>query len=273
MMLTGAAALLATTVRVPAARAESAPDFFDDFTGPAGSAPNPAFWAVVNGLHWGGQQNYTNENAYVDGNSHLVLKAVNNGGKWTSGRVQTAVPVYPGNNSQASSANLFTFGYGTLSASIQIPNGMGPGLWPAFWLLGANGAEGVPWPACGEIDVFEFASVATKANTSINGPFTYILPQDFQAQLRTPTPDLSTAFHTYWMIHAEDSLTFGVDSTTWGTFTPESMKFGGIWVFNQPFYLILNLAVASGGWVGRPDASTPSPAVMLVDWVKFEPAP
>ena len=226
----------------------------------------------MTGRGWGGQQNYTNDSSYVDGNSHLVLKATNNNGSWESGRVQTALPVYPANN-QASAANLVTFGYGTLSASIQIPYGMGPGLWPAFWLLGANAEDGVTWPFCGEIAVFEFTGVGTKAYTGINGPFADILRLEFnQARLRTATPDLSTTFHTYWLIHAENSLTFGVDSTTWGTFTPSSVEAGSVWVLNQPFYLILNLAVGSSGtWVGGPNACTPSPAMMLVDWVRWEP--
>jgi Glycosyl hydrolases family 16 len=251
---------------------QGSPAFFDDFAGPAGSTPNPAYWAVVTGRGWGGQQNFTNEGVYLDGNSNLVLQAVNNDGMWTSGRVQTAVPVYPANN-QASAANLLTLYYGTLSASIQIPFGMGPGLWPAFWLLGANSADGVTWPSCGEIDVFEFAGVGTSPITSINGPFPGVLTWDFnQGRIKTASPDLSTAFHTYWMNHTENRLTFGVDSTTWGSFTPSSTKPGGEWVFNQPFYLILDLAVGSkGGWVGGPDASTPSPAKMLVDWVRWEP--
>ena len=256
----------------PSTPAETLLGFFDDFIGPAGSAPNPDYWAVVTGRGWGGQQNYTNDSAYVDGNSHLVLKAVNNDGSWTSGRVQTAVPVYPANN-QASSANLFTFGYGTLSASIQIPDGMGAGLWPAFWLLGANAAEGVAWPYCGEIDVFEFTGVGTSVYTSIVGPFSGYWQHTPQARLRTDTPDLSTAFHTYWMTRAENSLTFGVDSTTWGTITPSSVKAGSQWVLNQPFYLILNLAVGyPGSRAGSPNASTPSLATMQVDWVKWEPA-
>lgn len=256
----------------PPASAQT-PAFFDDFNGPAGSAPDSAHWAVVTGPGWGGQQTYTTGNAYLDGNSNLVLKAVNNDGSWEGGRVQTALPRYPANN-QASAGNLVTFGYGKLSARIQLPYGMGAGLWPAFWLLGANAADGVAWPFCGEITVFEFTGVGTKAYTAINGPFAEILRWDVnQARLRTVTPDLSTAFHTFWVVHAQDNLVFGVDDTTWGTFTPSSAKPGSLWVHNQPYYLILNLAVGSAGsWVGGPDATTPSPAMMLVDWVKFEPA-
>jgi beta-glucanase (GH16 family) len=295
MMLTGAIFVLAAGAGGPAARAypaeweipaggapapaspptptQTPPGFFDDFAGPAGSAPNAAYWAVVTGHGWGGQQNFTNGSVYLDGDSHLVLEAVNKNGSWTSGRVQTAVPVEPANN-QASSANLLTFGYGTLSARVQIPDGMGAGLWPAFWLLGANAAQGVTWPSCGEIDVFEFTGSGTTVHTTIHGPLADNSTRDFQAQFKTATPDLSTAFHTYWMIHAENSVTFGVDSTTWGTFTPSSVIAGGEWVLNQPFYLIFDLAVGyPGSWAGPPDASTPSPAIMLVDWVKWEPEP
>jgi beta-glucanase (GH16 family) len=57
----------------------------------------------------------------------------------------------------------------------------------------------------------------------------------------------------------------------WGTFTPDSLPVGATWVFNKPFYVILNLAVG-GGWAGLPDRTTEFPATMLVDWVKWEPA-
>ena len=63
----------------------------------------------------------------------------------------------------------------------------------------------------------------------------------------------------------------GVDDTKWGTFTPSSLPASATWVFNKPFYVVLNLAVG-GGWAGLPDSATEFPATMLVDRVNWEPA-
>jgi beta-glucanase (GH16 family) len=62
----------------------------------------------------------------------------------------------------------------------------------------------------------------------------------------------------------------GVDDTKLGTFTPDSLPADGTWVFNQPIYTILNLAVG-GTWPGPPDATTPWPTTMLVDSFKYTP--
>jgi beta-glucanase (GH16 family) len=132
-----------------------------------------------------------------------------------------------------------TLGYGTFSASIKMPPGRG--LWPAFWLLGGNN-DTVPWPSCGEIGVIELIS------------------------------DPTAGFHTYLCTHLDDAITFGIDSTTFGTMTPSTGPQDVAWPCNQPFYIILDLATGDGRWCPKPNATTPFPAIMLVDWVKWEPA-
>ncbi len=88
-----------------------------------------------------------------------------------------------------------------------------------------------------------------------------------QAQIVGEGPDLSDDFHNYWMAHAKDSISFGVDDTTWGIFTPipfHQKRTG----FSTSRSTSSDLAVG-GSWAGAPDRSTEFPAVMLVDWVSW----
>jgi beta-glucanase (GH16 family) len=250
MMLTGAIAVLAAATRAPAAQgypAQSPTGFLDDFDGPAGSPPNPQYWTVPS---WS-----IAKNMYLDGQSHLVVK--NTG----------AVDNYT--ESKLVSQDKVTLDYGTFSASIKMPPGRG--LWPAFWLLGGNN-DTVPWPSCGEIDVIELISDG-KYYCTIHGPATRHQPNGEQQQFSGPLWfDPTAGFHTYWSTHLEDAITFGIDSTTFGTMTPSTGPPDVAWPYNQPFYMILDLATGDGRWCPKPNAKTPFPAIMLVDWVKWEPA-
>lgn len=226
----------------------------DNFDGPAGTAPDPDVWTVVEGTGWdGGIQNYTADNAVLDGNGNLVLRAVKADNGYNSGRVETRRKA--------------SFGYGTLIARIKMPGGAG--LWPGFWLLGAD-EDFNPWPGAGEIDVVEVVSDPHRAYSSIHGPIAGV-PDYLQQQFVNTGPDLSADFHDYWVIRAEDKITVGIDDTVWGVFTPDTLPSSAQWVYNKPFCLILNLAVG-GDWAGSPDDSTAFPATMLIDWVHWEPA-
>lgn len=255
--LLSAGLLVATTpfsVSLTIGPAAHASTVFDDFTGPAGAAPDPTKWAVVEGTGWdAGAQDYISEGAVLDGHGHLAIRARETDSGYTSGRVQTK--------------NLASFQYGTLVARIRMPSGHG--LWPAFWMVGAD-EDTEPWPAAGEIDVVEMVSQGWTQYSSLHGPTSS--GRDYlQDQIITRGTDLSGEFHNYWITRAEDSITVGVDDTNWGTFTPESLPDGARWVFNKRFYLILNLAVG-GGWAGLPSDATDLPANMLVDWVSWDPA-
>ena len=226
----------------------------DDFSGKSGSAPGSGIWTVRSGTNFdAGIQTYVAENAVLDGNGNLVLQAVKTkSGGYTSGWVW--------------SKNNVSFGYGTITARIKMPNGQG--LWPAFWLMGAD-SDTVGWPQSGEIDIVELPSTSTVIYSTLHGPIEGGGTQ--QAQIVSKVPDLSTAYHNYWVRHLEDEITFGVDGLTLGTITPESLEPGETWVYNRPMYAILNLGVG-GPWAGTPTKSTRFPAKMLVDSVRWEAA-
>ena len=118
------AGLVAAAIAVPGC-ASASTSVFDDFNGPAGSAPNPASWSYVTGHGWDrGVENYRTANAVLDGQGNLAISAVESGGGFESGRVQTK--------------NKLSLGYGKITARIKMPSGQG--LWPAFWLVGADEA-------------------------------------------------------------------------------------------------------------------------------------
>ena len=106
--------------------------FGDNFAGAAGSPPSSANWFYDIGTGYGtGEKEHTTnstDNVYLDGNGHLVLKAINNGGTWTSGRIESTRDDFqapPGGKLQ-------------MTASIRQPNpANGLGYWPAFWALGS----------------------------------------------------------------------------------------------------------------------------------------
>jgi beta-glucanase (GH16 family) len=246
------------------AQGPAGPQVFDDFLGPKGSRPDPEYWnydigpSSVHGWEAGTLQTYTNstDNVRLDGEGHLVIEARKSGSSYTSGRLNTFGKV--------------SMLYGRIAARIKVPSGQG--LWPAFWLLGADG----PWPQTGEIDIMELPNTATVYQTTLHGPITGAgaqdgdLPRTQQAQFSGPIDDLSRDFHEYWVTRMPDSITVGIDQQVLGVFTPSSLRPGSQWVFDHPMYGLLNVAVG-GDWPGPPDESTPFPATMLVDWFRFDP--
>lgn len=227
--------------------------FIEDFQGAAGSTPNRANWTVKTGTGWdSGVQNYLTANATLDGQGNLVLRATRSKPSYTSGWVETK--------------NKISFGYGTITARIKVPRGQG--LWPAFWLKGAN-EDTVPWPQSGEIDVLELPSTTTTIYSTLHGPISGGAGTQ-QAQIISTVSDLSAGYHNFWVQHLPDEITFGVDVQTLGTLTPASLTPGSQWVYNQPMFAILNMAVG-GSWAGAPNASTVFPASMIVDWVRWDP--
>ncbi|MFV9457187.1 glycoside hydrolase family 16 protein [Rhodococcus sp. NM-2] len=227
---------------------------FDDFNGPAWAPPNPQWWSYdTGGGGWGNgeSQTYTSapSNVRLDGAGHLVIEARNDGGEYTSARVTT----------QGRTSLL----YGRAEARAKLPRGSG--MHPAFWLLGTDlGVVG--WPDSGEIDVVETIGGADQLYSSVIGPRTS--GGDWQAG---PTTDVANTFvddfHTYWVEKAPGRVTFGVDGQITGAVTAAGLPPDERWVFDKPFFLLLNVAVG-GEWPGPPDSSTPFPAAMVVDWVR-----
>jgi hypothetical protein len=230
----------------------------DNFSGPAGEAPNPQLW----NYHLGGGgsdgqlEAFTDSprNASLDGNGNLAIVAFNE-------------PVaFPGAGTlNYTSADLDTHGhldacYGTFAARIKLP--AGKGLRPAFWLLGSDTST-VGWPDSGEIDILDTALPLGVG--SIHGPGGYDLP------VHVPFA-MDTGWHEYVLDWRRDRITVGVDGHVFASWTPEFLPAGAAtWVFNDhPMYVVLDMAV--GAFWGVPDSSTHFPATMLVDWVRYVPA-
>jgi beta-glucanase (GH16 family) len=234
---------------------------FDDFNGPAGSPPDGALWDYDVGPHQdAGLQTYTHspENVRLDGQGHLVIQALRTPSGYTSARPVTR--------------RKLTMLYGTMTARIKFPSGQG--IWPAFWMLGSN-YDKVGWPACGEIDLMEIVDTGTTYHVTLHGPqgdsdyFGGVEKSTQVVGTSGPIADLTNDFHNYWVNWQPNIITIGVDETALGGFTPSSLPPGAQWVFNRPMYALLDIAV--GGWAGLPDASTPFPAIMLVDWFRYTP--
>ncbi len=198
-------------------------------------------------------------NAALDGQGDLAVTArretySGSGGVtrgYTSARLQTE--------------GLFATTYGRLEASIKLPAGRG--LWPAFWAVGSD-VENVGWPDSGEIDMME--SLGNDPFTlygSIHGPE----PGNARGyKFTTPhrsADSLAGGFHVYGIDWSPEAIVFTFDGITYSTRTPTSLTGREQWAFNKPFFLLIDLAVG-GTWPGAPDASTPFPATMLVDWVR-----
>jgi oligosaccharide reducing-end xylanase len=153
------------------------------------------------------------------------------------------------------------FRYGRLEARIKIPRG--PAVWPAFWALGED-IRTTGWPKGGEIDVMEnIGREPSTVHATVHGP-------GYSGGKGVGAPfDLRAAFADDYHVFAVDwdpgRLVFSVDGREYQTVTPASVQ--GDWVFDRPFFLLLNLAIG-GNWPGPPTDETPSSARMLVDYVR-----
>ncbi|MFJ4006100.1 RICIN domain-containing protein [Streptomyces sp. NPDC090023] len=258
--LVGAAAVGPARADTAAAPAVAAATFSDSFDGPAGSAVDGSKWTLETGDNVNNheRQYYTSgtKNAALDGQGHLVI---------TAKRENPANYQCWYGSCQYTSARLNTSGkfnaqYGHVEARMKIPRGQG--MWPAFWMLGTP----VNWPDSGEIDVME--NVGFEPSTvhgTIHGPG-YSGSGGIGAGYSLPNGQaFADAFHTYAVDWAPDSITWTVDGNVYQRRTPADLG-GRTWVFNKPFFLILNLAVG-GYWPGDPDGSTQFPAQLVVDSV------
>nr|MCU0447222.1 glycoside hydrolase family 16 protein [Microscillaceae bacterium] len=228
----------------------------DEFDGAAGTAPDPTKWTYdlgngVNGWGNGEFQVYTNNsnNVSLDGNGNLVITAIRTPGpNYTSARVKTQ--------------GLFAQKYGRFEARIKTPTG--PGIWPAFWMLGEN-ITTTPWPQCGEIDIMEQRGQESFiTHGSVHGPG-YSGGNAITKIYGLTNGRFDAGYFIYAVEWGEDYIDFFVNDFLYKRVTPADVT--GEWVFNQPFFMILNIAVG-GSFVGFPTDSTPFPQSMSIDYVK-----
>lgn len=236
----------------------------DEFNGPGKSSPDPAKWGFdTGGGGWGNNEieYYTNrlQNAFIDGEGRLVIKALREN--------------YTGSDDVTrnyTSARLITKGkfsqkFGRFEARIKLP--FGQGIWPAFWMLGDN-IDTAGWPNCGEIDIMENIGREPSANHgSLHGPgYSGGSPLSGIYTL-SGGQRFSDGFHVFTIDWEPAAIRFYVDGNLYETRTPSDVPAGRRWVFDHPFFILLNVAVG-GNWPGSPDSTTVWPQTMLVDYVR-----
>jgi beta-glucanase (GH16 family) len=158
---------------------------------------------------------------------------------WSSGKVRTK--------------ELFSCTYGKVQATIKVP--YGKGAWPAFWMLGAD-EQANQWPSCGEIDIMEigkgqdfstvWGTLHGPGYSGANGP----------SGSHTHTSRLDGAFHTYAVEWLPDRVIWSFDGTPYNTILRTDLTQPADWVFDHPFFIILNVAVANGGFPGALDVAS-----------------
>jgi beta-glucanase (GH16 family) len=158
-------------------------------------------------------------------------------------------------------ASAFTQAYGHYETRMKIPRGQG--MWPAFWMLG-TGNQG--WPGNGEIDIMENVGFEPgSVHGTIHGPG-YSGSGGIGAGYTLPNgQSFADDFHTFAVDWAPNTITWSVDGHAYETRTPADLN-GNHWVFDHPFYIIMNLAVG-GYWPGDPNSSTTFPQQLVVDYV------
>lgn len=244
------------------------------FSEKAGTGVDRRYWThdIGDGYGWGNneKQYYTNkkQNISTNGKGQLVITALkldeNNSADMTYRCFLYLDCLY-------SSAKVVTrgklgFQYGTISARIQNPEGVG--MWPAFWMLGVPRPSCDGWPSCGEIDIVEArGSAPYHSVSSLHGPG-YSGGSALSNYYFSGNTPLTAGFHTYRVDWLPNSIKFYVDGQYVGgerksTISPKS------WVFNAEFYLIMNLATGGNFDGGELDESILK-AEMKIDWIKYE---
>lgn len=206
--------------------------------------------------------------AYVDSEENIFLKDGNlviqpvetkqedGTVSYTSGRINTQ--------------NKHNFKYGLFEARVKVPKGQG--FLPAFWMMPANENLYGQWPRCGEIDIMEVLGHET--NTSY-GTIHYGNPHsESQGKYTLPSGDFSEEYHVFQVEWIPGKISWYVDGklihteNDWYSATEGQGEISYPAPFDQPFYMILNLAVG-GSWPGNPDETTDiANSAFYVDYVK-----
>ena len=245
----------------------------DEFDEPAGTPPNPANWSYEIGdvtpdgkNGWGNEelQYYTDDpaNAATDGNGNLAL---------TLREADGSLECYYG-TCEYTSARLISwhkaeFAYGRIESRLRVPQGTG--IWPAFWSLGTD-IDRNPWPGTGEIDFMEFVGrLPNEIFGTIHGPG-YSGGASFGGVYDFGFP-VYDDYHTFSIEWQPNDIKWYVDGMLYHQADPADVA-PNEWVFNDPVFLLLNVAVGGnfGGPVG--DDLIP-PQSMLVDYVRVYQGP
>jgi beta-glucanase (GH16 family) len=236
----------------------------DEFDGPSGTTVDRTKWTFdLGGGGWGNQEleSYTDRssNASLDGAGNLAIVASRERFTGTDGVARDYT------SARLKTQGLFAQAYGRFEVRLKVPHGQG--IWPAFWMLGSD-IDGVGWPICGEIDVMEnIGREPLAVHGTLHGPG-YSGGSGIGAPYSLPSGQrFADDFHVFAVEWEANAIRWYVDGALYQTRTPGDLPGGARWVFDHPFFIILNVAVG-GSWPGSPDASTVFPQRMLVDYVR-----
>ncbi len=244
--------------------------FEDNFDGAEGASINTDNWnfEIGNGVNgWGNQelQYYTDrpENISLDGQGNMVITARREnfaGFQFTSARITTK--------------DKFEQKYGRFEARIKMPGGRG--IWPAFWMLGANietepddDPTTVQWPFVGEIDITELrGQEPSKTIGTIHGPG-YSGGGAISGEYVLEGERFDNDFYVFAIEWHPDYIDFFIDDIRFNQISRDDLPQGvEEWPFNDnPFFMLMNIAVG-GTFVGYPVEATPFPQTMVVDYVR-----
>ena len=235
----------------------------DEFNGANGSAIDSTKWtAEVGGWGWGNNEleTYTNRiNNAFENDGALSIKAIKEHfvGSDNIAREYTSARLI--------SKNKFSATFGRFEARLRIP--FGQGIWPAFWMLG-NDIDSAGWPTCGEVDIMEnIGREPTTIHGTIHGPG-YSGGSGISSAYSLPNNQpFADSFHTYAVEWEPNVVRFYCDGILYATRTPADLPPGKTWVFDHPFFILMNVAVG-GTWPGNPDTTTTFPQTMQVDYVR-----
>lgn len=236
----------------------------DEFDEPANTPINEEFWTCETGGHgWGNGelQYYTQslDNVAHDGEGHLAITARAENPTQETCRYGTCSHT----SARCITQDKVEFTYGRVEARLQVP--FGQGIWPAFWMLGAN-FDRAGWPSSGEIDIMEYIGKEPYTTYgTVHGPL-YSGGNGIGGSITHAQP-VADDFHVFAIDWDVDAIRWYVDGINFFTLTPDDLPPHRTWVFDHDFFMLLNVAVG-GGWPGYPDESTEFPQTMLVDYVR-----
>lgn len=219
----------------------------------AGDSLNPQRWNINEGGGGFGNQElqyYHPDNVKIEKNMLVITgeKRTVNEWEYCSGKITTK--------------GKFSFRYGLVEIKAKLPTGKG--MWPALWMMPENSRYG-PWPSCGEIDIMESLG---HFPALFYGTIHFGKPHS-EAGVRYIIPDFDPKrFYTFKLLWEEKEIKWYVDDFLIGgvnTWFTNHGKYPA--PFDQPFFLIVNLAIG-GRFPGNPDETTVFPGKFIVDYIK-----
>ncbi len=200
---------------------------------------------------------YATDNAFIE-DGCLVIEA-------REETVSDEYGTYDYTSARLTTEGKYEIHYGKIEIRAKLPKGQG--IWPALWMLGSDIGE-VGWPNCGEIDIMEMLGHDTKTiYGTAHGPG-YSGGASIGVPYTDGETDFSEDFHVFSIEWDEDEVEWYVDGYLYHILSKDELAEMGLnWVFDHPFFLIMNVAVG-GYWPGYPDETTTFPQRMYIDYIR-----